>query len=61
MISRRIACSNRADPNRRVRFRSPPSRSKMTLVAAAQVGDRNGCCAHSSAAGHTHSSSARIC
>ena len=48
-------------PRRRVRARSPPSRSQITPIAAAHVCDRNGCRAHSSAAGQTHSSNARIC
>jgi transposase IS116/IS110/IS902 family protein len=61
MIRRRTAVSNRVHPSRRVRARSPPSRSTTTDSAAIQVLDRNGCCAQSSTAGQTQSSRSRIC
>jgi hypothetical protein len=48
-------------PSRRVRPRSPPSRSVMTGIAAVRVAERNGCRAVPRLAGHAHSSSARIC
>jgi hypothetical protein len=60
-ISRPVSASSRARPSRRVRVRSPPSRSTMTDMAAAHVSDRNGCLGASRLAGHTHSSRARIC
>ena len=37
VTSLRTACSNRAGPRRRVRVRSPPSRSMTTVIAATQV------------------------
>src|SRR5204862_420006 len=61
MIDRRMQTSNRAPPSRRVRARSPPSRSTTTVSAAIHVCERNGCCAVSSTAGQTHSSRSRIC
>ena len=60
-IRRRTACSKRTAPRRRVRARSPPSRSTITVSAAIQVRDRNGCWAVSNAAGQTQSSRSRIC
>jgi hypothetical protein len=57
----KLTRSYRPDRWLAVRVRSPPSRSTTMLIAAVQVEDRNGCRAVCNAAGHTHSSSARIC
>ena len=55
------AVSNRVQPSRRVRSRSPVSRSRTTDMAATQVWDLNGCAAVVMAAGQTHSRRSRTC
>lgn len=60
--SRCTARSTRSAPRRRrVRSRSPPLRLQITVRAASQVRDRNGCPAVSSAAGQPHSGSDHTC